>query len=125
MVVTESTYQYPSSGAQPLEPGKTYYWQVQTMLQRSGDAERVTSEIWTFSLSGSSENLSTPPVTGEVEDALIALLGEDAYRQLQSEGFELTGLEYDGQEFTGPAATVKLEELLQLIRDKKLILGSN
>jgi len=125
MVVTESTYQYPSSGAQPLEPGKTYYWQVQTILQRSGDAERVTSEIWTFSLSGSSENLSTPPVTGEVEDALIALLGEDAYRQLQSEGFELTGLEYDGQEFTGPAATVKLEELLQLIRDKKLILGSN
>jgi hypothetical protein len=125
VLVTESTYQYPSSGAQPLEPGKTYYWQVQTSLQRSGDAERVTSEIWTFTLGGSSENINTPPITTEVEDALIALMGEDAYRQLQSEGFELTGIEYDGQAFTGPAATVKLEEILQLIRDKKLILGSN
>lgn len=125
VLVTESTYQYPSSGAQPLEPGKTYYWQVQTSLQRSGDAERVTSEIWTFTLGGASENINTPPITTEVEDALIALMGEDAYRQLQSEGFELTGIEYDGQAFTGPAATVKLEEILQLIRDKKLILGSN
>ncbi|MDZ7808696.1 MAG: hypothetical protein U5K71_16535 [Gracilimonas sp.] len=125
MLVTESNYQFPTSGAQSLEPGKTYYWQVQTSLQRSGDTERVSSEIWTFTLGGSTENLNTPPITPEVEDALIALIGEDAYRQLQSEGFELTGIEYDGQAFTGPAATVKLEDILQLIRDKKLILGSN
>ena len=125
VLVTESTYQYPSSGAQPLEQGKTYYWQVQTSLQRSGDVERVSSEIWSFTLGGNTENVNAPPITSEVQDALIALIGEDAYRRLQSEGFELTGLEYDGQEFTGPAATVKLEELLQLIRDKKLILGAN
>ncbi|MFP8489486.1 hypothetical protein ACKGJO_10370 [Gracilimonas sp. Q87] len=125
VLVTQSTYQFPSSGAQPLQPGKTYYWQVQTSLQRSGDTERVSSEIWSFTLGGSVENVNAPPITSEAEDALIALIGENAYRQLQSEGFELTGIEYEGQEFTGPAATVKLEDILQLIRDKKLILGSN
>lgn len=45
--------------------------------------------------------------------------------RLKDEGFNLMAIEYDGQEFTGPAATMKLEELLQKIRDEEIILGGN
>ncbi len=69
--------------------------------------------------------LETAPTSQEVVSAIIQLIGEDAYENLQSDGFRLSSINYDGEEFTGPAATLKLEELLQRIRDEEIILEGN
>lgn len=125
ILVDGTTYQYPSSGAQPLERGKTYYWRVITDIRAGGGIEEISSEIWSFTLTGVAQALETAPTSQEVINAIVQLIGEDAYENLLSEGFRLSSINYDGEEFTGPAATLKLEELLQRIRDEEIILTGN
>ncbi|MEQ8523942.1 hypothetical protein [Gracilimonas sp.] len=125
IVVQSNSFQFPSSGVQPLEKGKTYYWQVVTTLQSSGDTEEVSSEIWSFVLKDAAEAVATAPISAEVQRAIERLIGPDAYRRLRDRGFTLESIQYDGQDFTGPAAAIKLEELLQKIRDEKIIVEGN
>lgn len=123
--VKRNTYQYPASGAQALESGKTYYWTIVTTLKKSGDSNELMSEIWGFKLMSTGETVANVPTTNEVKQAMIQLLGGDQFSQLQREGFTLEGFSYDGLEYTGPAATAKLEEILQKIRDKELVVEKN
>ena len=125
VTVNGTSFQYPSSGAQPLQQGFTYHWRVITTFQSSGDIVEISSEIWSFTLANPSQSAGAPPVSKEVEQAIVELIGQDAFRRLKARGFKLMAIEYDGQEFTGPAASVKLEELLQKIRDEEIILGGN
>lgn len=125
MMVNGTSFQYPSSGAQSLQQGYTYHWRVITTIQSSGDVQEFSSEIWSFRLANASQSAQLPPISREVEQAIIELIGQDALMRLKDEGFNLMAIEYDGQEFTGPAATMKLEELLQKIRDEEIILGGN
>jgi hypothetical protein len=121
VIVQGNSFQFPSSGVQPLEKGKTYYWQVVTTLQSSGDTEEVSSEIWSFVLKDAAQATATAPISEDVQRAIERLIGQDAYQRLKERGFTLESIQYDGQEFTGPAASLKLEELLQKIRDEKII----
>lgn len=123
--VEGTSFQFPSAGVQPLEPGKTYYWRVLTDIQTSGDTQELSSEIWSFTLLNPSDAIAAPPITQEVTNAIIQMIGQDQYRRLESQGFTFVSLAYDGQEFTGPAASVKLEELLRKIHDEEIILGGN
>lgn len=126
VIVEGNSFQYPSSGAQPLERGKTYYWRVLATIRSSGDVEEISSEIWNFTLIDQTEpNTPDTRVSEELEEAIIQLVGEESYRRLSERGFELESVEYDGQQFTGMAATMKLEELLQKIRDEVIILDRN
>lgn len=123
--VKRNTYQFPSSGAQALESGNTYYWSVVTSRKKRGDTSEKLSEIWSFELMNAGSGIAEVPVTNEVRRALMELIGADRYAQLRKEGFTLEGITFDGQEFNGPAATVALENILQKIRDEELTLGSN
>lgn len=125
VIVEGTSYQFPSSGAQPLEEGKTYFWRVITTIQSSGDTEEISSEIWNFTLKNQSQPTPDTPVSDELEEVIVELIGQESYRRLSESGFELESIEYDGQQFTGMAATMKLEELLQKIRDEELILDRN
>lgn len=125
VIVEGTSFQFPSSGAQPLEEGKTYYWRVLTTIQSSGDTEEISSEIWNFTLKNQTQSTPDTPVSDELEETIVELIGEETYRRLSESGFELESVEYDGQQFTGMAATMKLEELLQKIRDEELILDRN
>lgn len=125
VTVDGTSFQYPSSGAQPLKQGFTYHWRVITSFQSSGDIVEVSSEIWSFTLANPSQSADAPPVSQAVERAIIELIGQDTFRRLKASGFNLMSIQYDGQEFTGPAASVKLEEVLQKIRDEEIILGGN
>lgn len=123
--VDGNSYQFPSSGAQSLEAGKLYYWRVFTTIQGSGDSQEISSEIWSFKLQSTSEATTSAPFSSELERSLIELLGNDQYQRLENSGFTLEGIEYDGQEFTGQAAALKLEELLEKIRNEEIILTDN
>lgn len=123
--ITGTSFQYPSSGAQPLEQGRTYYWRVISSISTGNDVNEVSSEIWSFTLTGASQSADAPPISPEVQQAMIELIGQETFTRLRESGFSLMAVEYDGQEFTGPAASAKLEELLQKIRDEEAILGGN
>ena len=125
VTVKGTSFQYPSSGAQPLEQGKTYYWRVITTVKGNNDNEVISSEIWNFTLKDAAEATSTASLTGQVQRALMELIGQDALRQLKDRGFSLESIQYDGQEFTGPAAAIKLEEILEKIRDEDLIVNGD
>ena len=125
VIVQANSFQFPSSGVQPLEKGKTYYWQVVTTLQASGDTEEVSSEIWSFTLKDAAEATATTPLSEDVQRAIVELIGQDTYQRLRERGFTLESIQYDGQDFSGPAAAIKLEELLQKIRDEEIIVEGN
>ena len=44
-------FPYPSSGVRPLQPGKTYYWQVRAITESSDGPIELESEIWGFRIS--------------------------------------------------------------------------
>lgn len=123
VLVDGDNYQFPSSGAQSLKTGRTYYWRVSTILQLSGDTQVLNSEIWEFKLQGGS-TAQDITYSEELEEAIIALLGEDELQRLQERGFSLEEIEYDGQLFTGASAAIKLSEILQKIQDEDLIIGN-
>ena len=126
-VTTQGTsFQFPSTGVQPLREGKTYYWQVFSILQTSQGEDVRSSEIWEFSLS--SRNGEGPggvaeeviEMDGEIFLLLSAILGEDKTLELQENGYQLSSLELDGTEFSGEIANEKLEDLLDKLREGKL-----
>lgn len=125
VIVDGTSFQFPSSGAQSLENGKTYFWRVVKTVQSSGDSEEVSSEIWSFTLKDASKVTASLPVSAEVEQAIVELIGQDAFQRLKESGFTLQSITYDGQEFTGPAAGIKLDELLEKIRDEDIIVAGD
>ncbi|MDR9418119.1 hypothetical protein [Gracilimonas sp.] len=120
-----TSFQYPSSGAQALERGDTYFWQVVNTVQSNTESEQITSEIWTFTLTGPRGVTDNPPMSQEVVEAIVTIIGQEEFERLQENGFQLASIQYDGQDFTGASATVKLEEILQKIRNEEIIIGDN
>jgi hypothetical protein len=125
VIVEGTSFQFPSSGAQSLKQGQTYYWRVVTLVQSSGNTEEVSSEIWSFKFMASSQANASVQVSEDVERAVIELIGQDEFQRLKSRGFELESIQYDGLEFAGQAAGIKLDELLQKIRDEEIIVDGN
>lgn len=125
-VTTEGTsFQFPSTGVQPLSEGETYYWQVFSILQTSQGEEIRSSEIWEFTLSergGGNRGVAQEVIEmdGEIFLLLSAIIGEDRALELRESGYQLSSLELDGTEFTGQIANTKLEELLDKLREGKL-----
>lgn len=83
VTVNRTNFQYPSSGAQPLKQGFTYHWRVLTSIRSSGDIEELSSEIWSFTLASGSQAADSPPISKEVEEAIIELIGQDAFMRLK------------------------------------------
>lgn len=108
--VNTSTFQFPSSGVQPLEPGKRYYWQV--LSERTGSNGTVThpSEIWSFSVTSMNQLVQAE---GELVRILKGLLGEARYQQLSRSGYNLESIEIDGTRHSG----AMVMELLRQIRN--------
>lgn len=122
--VTGNTLQYPSSGAQPLVPGQTYYWQVSTGIQSASGNEVITSEIWSFKLNAPGSELVQVPMSEEVLEALIMLIGQDQYSVLTENGYSLESITLDGQTYSGVAAIEKLSEVFQKTQDGEIIVGN-
>lgn len=124
-MVQGNSFQFPTSGAQSLERGKTYFWRVTSTVSSSNDVEDISSEIWSFSLAAPENVSGTVTISEEAETAIVSLIGQEEFERLMEQGFQLESLEYDGQELTGAAAAMKLEELLQQVLDERLIVGGN
>jgi hypothetical protein len=121
ITVEGNTIQYPSSGAQPLQAGQTYYWQVTSEVQTAIGAEFINSEIWSFKLSAPGEELVQAPINEDVFTALIQLIGEEQFSNLNENGYSLYSITYNGQTYSGILATQVLEDIYFKIEDESVI----
>lgn len=128
--VQGNNFQFPSSGVQALERGNTYYWQVSANIRSSSSESLVSSEAWSFTLIDPSNQASSAPgqnvsLTDDAQTVITDLIGQETFQQLQEQGFNLESIEFEGQQFTGTSASLKLEELLEKIRDEDIIIQGN
>lgn len=109
VIVTESSFQYPTSGVQELEPGQTYYWRVINQLRTSSGGEERDSEIWSFTIADTQDS-RTVDQNSEATRALQQVLGNQ-FEQIQQDGFSFQSMVIDGQTYEGGQALQKLMEL--------------
>lgn len=121
-VIGES-FQYPSSGAQPLEPGQTYYWQLSTSIQTGVNFEERTSEIWSFKLSEPETTDAPITITEETKKAIVNLVGNGRFENLLSSGYTFQSFQIDGVTYSGNQASIILAELLRKIETGEIVLS--
>ncbi|XWN37001.1 MAG: hypothetical protein ROO71_13695 [Balneola sp.] len=121
--VTAETFQYPSSGAVPLEAGKTYYWQLSTSIQSGVNTEERTSEIWSFKLAEPETSEPTITITEETKKAIINLVGNGRFENLVSSGYTVQSFQIDGVTYSGSQASIILAELLRKIEAGDIVLS--
>jgi len=107
--MSQSSFQYPNSGVQSLEEGKTYYWRIIAQRETSSGEELRESEIWSFTLS-ETQSKGTTTSAGGVSDALKSVLGEQ-FNEFSEQGYTFDGMIIDGQVVQGAQAMQKLREL--------------
>lgn len=123
LLVEGTSLQYPSSGVQSLQDGKTYYWQVFTTLQTTSGLEERTSDIWSFTLGSGFDGVADGELfelDGELREILLTLLGPETFRELEQRNFELEGMEVDDQDMYGGMARDELIRIAEKIRDGKI-----
>jgi len=121
-VVQGTGFQMPPNGVQTLEPGKTYYWQVFAQIKTGAGVEERASEIWQFSIASETGNDTEILLSDETRELVTRLIGDVKLSDLRARGFTLNTIVIDGQEFSGPALTQKLEEILQKVNDEEIII---
>ena len=87
IVISTTAFQYPAAGAFPLQPGRTYIWQITGIAQSSGAPVELPSEIWAFKI-GSLEGGAMSFDQIQILDQLRLLLG-DRYDALFESGGDL------------------------------------
>ncbi|RMF08253.1 MAG: hypothetical protein D6762_06075, partial [Candidatus Neomarinimicrobiota bacterium] len=94
---TFSTYQYPLSGARPLEYGHVYVWQIKQLMVTTAGAEEILSPIYAFKIvnpaAGAPESESVPPLVQALQEAL----GEGQFEALLGASSSLEGFVPSGQ----------------------------
>lgn len=111
VVINRSSFQYPNSGVQDLEAGKTYYWRVIGQLKTSEGQETRESEIWSFSLlDNKNRQAGITGRTQELSEALKILLGGQ-FARFDKQGYVFQSLRSEEQVFKGGKAIQKLKEL--------------
>ena len=92
-----NSFQYPFSGAYPLEEGKIYAWQVMMTLPTTSGAEEMISSISAFKIGVSGTVESTGAISSPILMALQQALGDDQFNALFGSGNELQGYNPTGQ----------------------------
>lgn len=121
--VTGESFQYPSSGAQPLEAGQTYFWQLSTTIQSGNSVEERTSEIWSFKLAEPETAEAPIVITEETKKAIRSLMGSGRFENLISSGYTVQSFQLDGVTYSGTQATIILNQLLQKIENGDIVLS--
>lgn len=106
-------FPYPSSGVRPLQPGKTYYWQIVAITESSDGPVELESEIWGFKIS----NLTGGVFSMEHQQImayLTSFFGGKGIADLFEPGGELDGFTFTGTMFNN-GAPMTYEDLNALI----------
>lgn len=91
-------FQYPSSGAYPLQMGETYVWLVKSIIKTSAGENELPSELWEFTLVDPAREQSSMNVSmQQLQNTLEMLLGGDAKSVLSKlAGYDLKKVRING-----------------------------
>ena len=92
-----NSFQYPLSGAYPLEEGKVYVWQIKKSIPTTAGEEDMLSAIYSFKIGVSGQVETTNTATNALLMALQQALGDDQFNSLFGQGNELQGFIPTGQ----------------------------
>ena len=92
-----NSFQYPLSGAYPLEEGKVYVWQIKKSIPTTAGEEDMLSAIYSFKIGVSGQVETTNAATNALLMALQQALGDDQFNSLFGQGNELQGFVPTGQ----------------------------
>lgn len=115
--VTDNQYIFPEMPGKQLDHGKSYAWQVKTVVQTPSGEQEATSEIRRFSL-----NI---PIEGEVKELFIRLLGQSATDQMIESGLQLDEIEIGGTTLSDRNAVEYLTQLLEKSENNKIVFTNN
>lgn len=110
VVLNQTNFQYPNSGVQSLEAGKTYYWQIISQFKSRDNADNIKSEIWSFTISDQVGVGQNSQLSDELATVLKKILGA-RYDQLKEEGADFESIEIGGEVYERAEA---LQTLLRL-----------
>jgi len=113
MVIDGNSFQYPSSGVRPLEPGKTYVWYVEGLAGITGGVSQpIRSELRSFVVSAQGAE-SLQSYLDELERALDAKY-KPVFDEIRSEGLLPTGV------IRMNGSVISVMELLDIIRELRM-----
>ena len=92
-----NSFQYPFSGAYPLEEGNVYCWQVMITMPTTAGSEEMVSTIASFKIGEPGNIESNEMMSNPLLMALQQLLGDEQYNTLFGSGSELQGFNPTGQ----------------------------
>lgn len=92
-----NSFQYPFSGAYPLEEDKTYAWQAMMTLPTTSGSEEMASSIFAFKIGVAGNLESSSGTTSPLLMTLQQALGEDQFNAFFGIGNELQGYNPTGQ----------------------------
>ena len=92
-----NSFQYPLSGAYPLEEGKVYVWQIKKSIPTTAGEEDMLSAIYSFKIGVSGQVETTNTATNALLMALQQALGDDQFNSLFGQGNELQSFVPTGQ----------------------------
>jgi len=110
-VIASTAYQYPATGAWPLERGKTYYWQITGLGPSSGGEIEMPGEIWCFTITQPTAGMSG--FNSALMNQLSMLLG-DQFASLMTGSGPLAGYQPTGV-FRVNGHSYSLDQLLALL----------
>jgi len=112
-------FQYPMTGAKPLEAGKTYVWQIKKTYPTTSGPETISSQIFAFTIKASMGGTSTAGGTTTTTELsqymtlLTQLLDPDTYNRLFTG--ELTGFTPTGVVTLNATQNLTYEQLTALV----------
>ena len=92
-----NSFQYPFSGAYPLEEGNVYVWQVKKTMPTTAGEQELLSSIFSFKIGVSGQMSDINPVNNSLLLALKQAIGDDQFNALFGQGNELQGFVPSGQ----------------------------
>ena len=94
---SSNNFQYPLTGAYPLESGNVYCWQIMIKMPTTSGFEEMTSSISAFKIGISGEREDTEMISNTLLLALKSSIGDDQFNSLFGPGNDLQGFLPSGQ----------------------------
>jgi len=97
LLSSSNSFQYPLTGAYPLEEGNVYCWQIMIKMPTTTGFEEMNSSISAFKIGVSGEINNSSMISNPFLNVLKNTLGNDQYNALFGSGNELQGFIPTGQ----------------------------
>ena len=109
-LVGQNSFLY--SGGRPLEPGKTYVWQVVSKsIASGGGSTDIASEIRTFTVSNTAQAGGLESVALDQLKSLFGSKYQSIFEFITNNGYQLSG------PYTNNGVSIDLNELLKLLNN--------